>query len=101
MFLPSNHLLRHLLCPLYQLRIALAMSLTSIQLAWIVLQESVERGDGEMDGRDLKQQVDGMLRDLKMAHKTREEQLSGAAQDFKRQLEQTLRRHEELLIAYK
>lgn len=77
------------------------MSVKWIPLNWIVFQESVKHGDGQSEGSDLSRQVDGMLVDLKKAHKIREEQLSVAAQDFKRQMEQTQRRHEELLIAYK
>lgn len=41
-----------------------------------------------------------MLNDLRKAHRMREDQLSDAALNFKRQMEQTNRRHEELLVAY-
>ena len=49
----------------------------------------------------MKKYVDEMLKDLKKAHGVREDQLSQAAQGYKARLEKTLRRHEELLVAYR
>lgn len=45
--------------------------------------------------------VNKMIKDLKVAHKTREEQLSQAAQRFKDRLDSTVKRHEEMLCAYR
>ena len=42
-----------------------------------------------------------MIKDLKKAHHVREEQLSTAAQGYKQQLQQVVRKHEELLVAYR
>lgn len=45
--------------------------------------------------------VNKMIKDLKTAHKTREEQLSQAAQSYKDRLDRTVKRHEEMLCAYR
>ena len=42
-----------------------------------------------------------MLKDVKTSHRGREEQLSQAAQSYKTRLETVVRRHEELLCAYR
>ena len=55
----------------------------------------------KMTSQQMKQYIDGMLKDLRRAHKVREEQLSQAAQSFKKRSEKAVSRHEELLVAYR
>ncbi|ELT97943.1 hypothetical protein CAPTEDRAFT_222270 [Capitella teleta] len=49
----------------------------------------------------MKKYLDSMMQDLRKAHKVREEQLSSAAQNYKGRLDGALRKHEELLVAYR
>jgi archaellum component FlaC len=65
--------------------------------------DKVERrvsNDGSTPAR-MTQYVEDMLNDMKRLHHTREEQLSAAANTYRQRLEQTVRRHEELLMAYR
>ena len=58
-------------------------------------------GKPRYNQQQMKQYMDNMLKDLKRAHKVREEQLSQAAQSFKKRMSTTIKRHEELLVAYR
>ncbi|KAM9124709.1 coiled-coil domain-containing protein 78 isoform 1-T1 [Pangshura tecta] len=49
----------------------------------------------------LKRFVDGMLKDIRAAHKSREEQLAGAVRGYKKRMQNLVKRHENLLIAYR
>ena len=69
-----------------------------------VLQEFVDNGGvpgNAKDTRDMKAQVQAMIDDLKKAHKLREQQLSAAAQRYKQLAEDTIYKHEQLLVAYR
>jgi cellobiose-specific phosphotransferase system component IIA len=57
--------------------------------------------DKSKDSANMKKYVDSMMQDLRKAHKVREEQLSSAAQNYKTRLDSVLRKHEELLVAYR
>ncbi len=59
------------------------------------------RGGSKTGTSQLRKYVDEMLKDLKKAHKIREEQLSSAAHNYKQRMEGTGRRHEELLVCYR
>lgn len=56
--------------------------------------------DGSTPAR-MEQYVDQMLDDMKRAHRIREDQLSSAAVAYKERLEQVVRQHEVLLVAYR
>ncbi|XP_075755053.1 coiled-coil domain-containing protein 78 isoform X5 [Pelodiscus sinensis] len=45
--------------------------------------------------------VDSMLKDIRAAYKSREQQLAGAARGYKKRMQNLVRRHENLLIAYR
>ncbi|XP_073219149.1 coiled-coil domain-containing protein 78 isoform X4 [Lepidochelys kempii] len=45
--------------------------------------------------------VDGMLKDIRAAHKSREEQLAGAVRGYKKRMQNLIKTHENLLIAYR
>jgi hypothetical protein len=49
----------------------------------------------------MEQHVNQMLDDMKRAHRIREDQLSSAAVSYKQRLEQVVRQHEVLLVAYR
>nr|XP_032621610.1 coiled-coil domain-containing protein 78-like [Chelonoidis abingdonii] len=49
----------------------------------------------------MKRFVDGMLKDIRAAHKSREEQLAGAVRSYKKRMQNLVKRHENLLIAYR
>ena len=57
--------------------------------------------DRSRDAANMKKYVDSMLQDLRKAHKVREEQLSSAAQNYKKRLDDVAKKHEELLVAYR
>ncbi|ELT95507.1 hypothetical protein CAPTEDRAFT_226630 [Capitella teleta] len=57
--------------------------------------------DRKKDAANMKKYLDSMMQDLRKAHKVREEQLSSAAQNYKGRLDGALRKHEELLVAYR
>ncbi|PAA49779.1 hypothetical protein BOX15_Mlig030815g3, partial [Macrostomum lignano] len=58
------------------------------------------RGGGGGDGGSLRDYVTSMLADLRRAHKSREEQLAAAAQEFRGRMMDTAREHERLLVAH-
>ncbi|XP_030401476.1 coiled-coil domain-containing protein 78 isoform X3 [Gopherus evgoodei] len=49
----------------------------------------------------MKRFVDDMLKDIRAAHKSREEQLAGAVRGYKKRMQNLVKRHENLLIAYR
>uniref|UniRef100_A0A452IYQ2 DUF4472 domain-containing protein n=1 Tax=Gopherus agassizii TaxID=38772 RepID=A0A452IYQ2_9SAUR len=49
----------------------------------------------------MKRFVDDMLKDIRAAHKSREEQLAGAVRVYKKRMQNLVKRHENLLIAYR
>ncbi|KAG6924121.1 coiled-coil domain containing 78 [Chelydra serpentina] len=49
----------------------------------------------------MKRFVDGMMKDIQAAHKSREEQLAGAVRGYKKRMQNLVKRHENLLIAYR
>ncbi|XP_034638877.1 coiled-coil domain-containing protein 78 isoform X7 [Trachemys scripta elegans] len=49
----------------------------------------------------MKRFVDGMVKDIRAAHKSREEQLAGAVRSYKKRMQNLVKRHENLLIAYR
>ncbi|XP_074821937.1 coiled-coil domain-containing protein 78 [Natator depressus] len=49
----------------------------------------------------MKSFVDGMLKDIRAAHKSREEQLAGAVRSYKKRMQNLIKTHENLLIAYR
>ncbi|XP_067407182.1 coiled-coil domain-containing protein 78 [Emydura macquarii macquarii] len=53
------------------------------------------------DHAHMKRFVDSMLKDIRAAHKSREEQLAGAARGYKKRMQNLVKRHENLLIAYR
>lgn len=60
------------------------------------------KGSRKPDAEDnMAKFVNKMIKDIKAAHQSRENQLSSAAQSYKNRLEKVVRRHEELLCAYR
>lgn len=53
------------------------------------------------DFTPMKDYVNQMLKDLKKAHRLREEQLNEVSLNFKKRLEAVARRHEQLIVAYR
>uniref|UniRef100_A0A8D0H1Z0 Coiled-coil domain containing 78 n=1 Tax=Sphenodon punctatus TaxID=8508 RepID=A0A8D0H1Z0_SPHPU len=49
----------------------------------------------------MKRFVDSMFKDIRTSHKSREEQLAGAARSYKKRMQNLVKRHESLLIAYR
>ncbi|XP_062999335.1 coiled-coil domain-containing protein 78 [Elgaria multicarinata webbii] len=49
----------------------------------------------------MKRFVDSMLKDIRASYKSREEQLAGAARGYKKRMQNLVKRHEGLLIAYR
>ncbi|NXA37518.1 CCD78 protein, partial [Eudromia elegans] len=49
----------------------------------------------------MKRFVDSVLKDIKASHRSREEQLAGAARSYKKQMRNLVKKHENLLIAYR
>ncbi|XP_050824218.1 coiled-coil domain-containing protein 78 isoform X1 [Gopherus flavomarginatus] len=49
----------------------------------------------------MKRFVDDMLKDIRAAYKSREEQLAGAVRGYKKRMQNLVKRHENLLIAYR
>lgn len=49
----------------------------------------------------MKRFVDGMLQDIRASYKSREEQLAKATRGYKKRLQNLVKRHEGLLIAYR
>ena len=55
----------------------------------------------QRDWTPMRDYVNEMLRDIKRAHRQREEQLSEAAQNYKKRLEDVAKKHEQLIVAYR
>ncbi|KAG8431988.1 hypothetical protein GDO86_018217 [Hymenochirus boettgeri] len=53
------------------------------------------------DHAQMKQFVDSMLNDIKASHRSREEQLAGAARQYKKRMQNVIKKQESLLIAYR
>ncbi|NP_001087605.1 coiled-coil domain-containing protein 78 [Xenopus laevis] len=53
------------------------------------------------DGTRMKHFVDNMLSDIKASHRSREEQLAGAARQYKKRMQNLIKKHQSLLIAYR
>ncbi|XP_048351280.1 coiled-coil domain-containing protein 78 isoform X1 [Sphaerodactylus townsendi] len=73
-------------------------------LAAYVDNKSVEKaGAGKVpsEAAHMKRFVDSMLKDIRASHRSREEQLAGAARGYKKRLQNLVRTHENLLIAYR
>ncbi|XP_074867387.1 coiled-coil domain-containing protein 78 isoform X2 [Carettochelys insculpta] len=54
-----------------------------------------------VDPAHMKHFVDSMLKDIRTAYKSREEQLAGAVRVYKKRMQKLVKRHENLLIAYR
>ncbi|XP_059155253.1 coiled-coil domain-containing protein 78-like [Physella acuta] len=66
--------------------------------------EFVDKGSGvpgQQHERKMREYVDSMLKDIRRSHKEREDQLSQAAQTFKKRLQNTVHSYEQVLIAYR
>ncbi|NWI26557.1 CCD78 protein, partial [Sula dactylatra] len=53
------------------------------------------------DHAHMKHFVDNMLKDIRASYKSREEQLAGAARSYKKRMKSLVKKHENLLIAYR
>ncbi|NWH46820.1 CCD78 protein, partial [Fregata magnificens] len=53
------------------------------------------------DHAHMKRLVDSMLKDIRASYKSREEQLAGAARGYKKRMKNLVKKHENLLIAYR
>ncbi|KFZ56620.1 Coiled-coil domain-containing protein 78, partial [Podiceps cristatus] len=53
------------------------------------------------DHAPMKGFVDSMLKDIRASYKSREEQLAGAARGYKKRMKNLVKKHENLLIAYR
>ncbi|XP_029433145.1 coiled-coil domain-containing protein 78 [Rhinatrema bivittatum] len=58
-------------------------------------------GKVPLDHAHMKRFVDSMLKDIRVSHKSREEQLAGAARAYKKRMQNLIKRHENLLISYR
>ncbi|KAG8550397.1 hypothetical protein GDO81_026334 [Engystomops pustulosus] len=56
---------------------------------------------GKMDPSRMKQYVDSMMSDIKASHRSREEQLATATRQYKKRMQNLIKKHENLLIAYR
>ncbi|XP_040296567.1 coiled-coil domain-containing protein 78 isoform X1 [Bufo bufo] len=56
---------------------------------------------GKLEPARMKQYVDNMLGDIKASHRSREEQLATAARQYKKRMQNLLKKHENLMIAYR
>ena len=68
------------------------------------LQEFVDKGSGvpgEKSERQMRGYVDNMLKDIRRSHREREDQLSQAAQAYRKRLQGTTHSYERCLIAYR
>ncbi|CAH2307817.1 coiled-coil domain-containing 78 [Pelobates cultripes] len=55
----------------------------------------------QVDPVRMKQYVDSMFSDIKTSHRSREEQLATAARQYKKRMQNLVKKHESLLIAYR
>ncbi|KGL76751.1 Coiled-coil domain-containing protein 78, partial [Tinamus guttatus] len=60
-----------------------------------------EPSKGRANHAHMKRFVDSMLKDIKASYKSREEQLAGAARGYKKRMRNLVKKHENLLIAYR
>ncbi|NWJ01474.1 CCD78 protein, partial [Crypturellus undulatus] len=60
-----------------------------------------EPSKGPANHAHMKRFVDSMLKDIKASHRSREEQLAGAARGYKKRMRNLVKKHENLLIAYR
>ncbi|NXL49202.1 CCD78 protein, partial [Podilymbus podiceps] len=58
-------------------------------------------GKAPADHAPMKGFVDSMLKDIRASYKSREEQLAGAARGYKKRMKNLVKKHENLLIAYR
>ncbi|XP_055886474.1 coiled-coil domain-containing protein 78-like [Biomphalaria glabrata] len=66
--------------------------------------EYVDKGSGvpgQQHEKKMRDYVDNMLKDIRRSHREREDQLSQAAQTFKKRLQNTVHSYEQVLIAYR
>ncbi|KAM3917671.1 coiled-coil domain-containing protein 78 [Leptodactylus fuscus] len=56
---------------------------------------------GKMDSGRMKHYVDSMISDMKASHRSREEQLATATRQYKKRMQNLIKKHENLLIAYR
>lgn len=63
--------------------------------------EKTGAGKAPSEAAHMKRFVDSMLKDIRASHKSREEQLAGAARGYKKRLQNLVKTHENLLIAYR
>ncbi|KAM4026318.1 coiled-coil domain-containing protein 78 isoform 2-T2 [Anomaloglossus baeobatrachus] len=56
---------------------------------------------GKMEATRMKQYVDSMLSDMKASHRSREEQLATATRQYKKRMQNLIKKHESLMIAYR
>uniref|UniRef100_A0A8C5PRN2 Coiled-coil domain containing 78 n=1 Tax=Leptobrachium leishanense TaxID=445787 RepID=A0A8C5PRN2_9ANUR len=55
----------------------------------------------KVDPVRMKQYVDNMLSDIRSSHRSREEQLASAARRYKKRMQNLVKKHESLLVAYR
>jgi phosphate uptake regulator len=55
----------------------------------------------QRDFSPMKDYVNDMLKDLKVAYREREDQLSEVAQNYKRRLDTVAHKHQQLIVAYR
>ncbi|XP_068099682.1 coiled-coil domain-containing protein 78 [Hyperolius riggenbachi] len=58
-------------------------------------------GKSQLEPARMKQYVDSMLSDIKSSHRSREEQLASATRQYKKRMQNLVKKHESLLIAYR
>ncbi|BFZ17066.1 hypothetical protein BsWGS_20104 [Bradybaena similaris] len=66
--------------------------------------EYVDKGSGvpgQQQDKRLREYCDNMLKDIRKSHREREDQLSQAAQTFKKRLQNAIHSYEQVLIAYR
>lgn len=56
---------------------------------------------GQQQDKRLREYCDNMLKDIRKSHREREDQLSQAAQTFKKRLQNAIHSYEQVLIAYR
>ena len=56
---------------------------------------------GQPQDSRMREYIDSMLKDVRRSHREREEQLSQAAQSFRKRLQTTVHDYEALIIAYR